>query len=315
MDNLRLSVAPCRQACPLDMNCQGYIRLIAMGKESEAVTSLLPYGPFLEIIAKTCTAPCENACSRKKNDDAVAILELKRYLADKYADLFRVIETPEKPSGKSVAIIGADTAGLACAMRARQNGHATTVFKMDSDGDLLEVIAALKDAGVTFTEANAMAGSGFDAVIATRQEYGAKLECDATTVEAPSHLVDKSIFCVDTGKAGKGTIHALAEAFETMDSVERLFAGAPLDWGRGLYTQSGAVKQFTVDTRVGSDALRVVPDSQTGTYDAQTAKDQAGRCYACGRAFEKNHTCWYCLPCELECPQQALEVRIPYLVR
>ncbi len=33
MDNLRLSVAPCRQGCPLHINCQGVMKLIAQGKE------------------------------------------------------------------------------------------------------------------------------------------------------------------------------------------------------------------------------------------------------------------------------------------
>ena len=40
MDNLSLSVAPCRQECPLHLNCQGYIRLIAQGKEEEAAQEL-----------------------------------------------------------------------------------------------------------------------------------------------------------------------------------------------------------------------------------------------------------------------------------
>ena len=33
LDNLRLQLSPCRQACPIGMNCQGYIRQIAQGKE------------------------------------------------------------------------------------------------------------------------------------------------------------------------------------------------------------------------------------------------------------------------------------------
>ncbi|MBP1714423.1 MAG: hypothetical protein H6Q42_2626, partial [Deltaproteobacteria bacterium] len=44
-------------------------------------------------------------------------------------------------------------------------------------------------------------------------------------------------------------------------------------------------------------------------------KPEAERCLNCGRPGEFNQTCWYCLPCEIECPVEALEVRIPYLVR
>ena len=40
LDNLRLFTAPCRQSCPLHMNCQGYVRLIAQGKEREAAEEM-----------------------------------------------------------------------------------------------------------------------------------------------------------------------------------------------------------------------------------------------------------------------------------
>ncbi|MEE9610407.1 MAG: hypothetical protein V3W19_04105, partial [Desulfatiglandales bacterium] len=29
LDNLRMKLAPCRQVCPLGINCQGYVHLIA----------------------------------------------------------------------------------------------------------------------------------------------------------------------------------------------------------------------------------------------------------------------------------------------
>ena len=45
------------------------------------------------------------------------------------------------------------------------------------------------------------------------------------------------------------------------------------------------------------------------------ARAEAGRCYSCGAPFGKFRTCWFCLPCEVECPQEALWVDIPYLLR
>lgn len=48
---------------------------------------------------------------------------------------------------------------------------------------------------------------------------------------------------------------------------------------------------------------------------SEAARAEAERCMACGRAFEANKTCWFCLPCEIECPEEALTVRMPYLVR
>jgi NAD-dependent dihydropyrimidine dehydrogenase PreA subunit len=34
-----------------------------------------------------------------------------------------------------------------------------------------------------------------------------------------------------------------------------------------------------------------------------------------GKAYMKFDECWYCLPCEKECPTQAITVDIPYLLR
>jgi len=34
-----------------------------------------------------------------------------------------------------------------------------------------------------------------------------------------------------------------------------------------------------------------------------------------GKAHMRYDECWYCLPCQLDCPTQAITVSIPYLLR
>lgn len=34
-----------------------------------------------------------------------------------------------------------------------------------------------------------------------------------------------------------------------------------------------------------------------------------------GKAYMKYDECWYCLPCERDCPTGAIRVEIPYLLR
>ncbi len=34
-----------------------------------------------------------------------------------------------------------------------------------------------------------------------------------------------------------------------------------------------------------------------------------------GKAYMRHDECWYCLPCEKECPTNAITVDIPYLLR
>lgn len=74
-------------------------------------------------------------------------------------------------------------------------------------------------------------------------------------------------------------------------------------------------KEFEIEQMLGSFKPRSSRKYAADGFNSEIAKKQASRCFGCGRAFEKNQTCWYCLPCELECPQGALEVKIPYLVR
>ena len=83
LDNLRLQLSPCRQACPIGMNCQGYIRQIARGKNDDGLEKIREAVPFGGILSRVCSRPCEAKCNRTKVDgQPVAIRDLKRYLAD-----------------------------------------------------------------------------------------------------------------------------------------------------------------------------------------------------------------------------------------
>ena len=52
LDNLRLQLAPCRRACPLHTNCQGYVQLVARGKFEQALAVVREGLPFPGIIGR-----------------------------------------------------------------------------------------------------------------------------------------------------------------------------------------------------------------------------------------------------------------------
>ncbi len=138
MDNLRLSLAPCRTACPLNMNCQGYVRLIARGMDQEAAEELRLQTPFASILGRICHHPCEPACERAVMDGAVHIRVLKRYLADTQIDITNRLPKIQKESGHSVAIVGSGPAGLNAAYELRCQGHTVTIFdKANQPGGLM----------------------------------------------------------------------------------------------------------------------------------------------------------------------------------
>jgi NADPH-dependent glutamate synthase beta subunit-like oxidoreductase len=133
LDNLRMKLSPCRQACPLAVNCQGYVQLTARGEESKALELLRETLPFPGILGRICSQPCEESCHREKVDgEAVAIRGLKRYLADQYVE--REIELPqiETDTGHTVAVIGSGPAGLLAAHDLRIRGHAVIVFEAEA---------------------------------------------------------------------------------------------------------------------------------------------------------------------------------------
>ena len=81
LDNLRMKLAPCRQGCPLGVNCQGYVQLIMREQEKEALAMVEKDLPFPAILGRLCSAQCERSCHRKKETgQAVAIRALKHYL-------------------------------------------------------------------------------------------------------------------------------------------------------------------------------------------------------------------------------------------
>lgn len=134
LDNLRMKLAPCRQGCPLGVNCQGYVQLIARGEEEKAMEQLKEVLPFPSILGRVCSHPCEDSCHRKAIDgEAVSIRTLKRYLVDQFSDENVVLPDIQPESGKSVAIVGSGPAGMLAAYDLRVRGHKVTLFDSEKE--------------------------------------------------------------------------------------------------------------------------------------------------------------------------------------
>lgn len=143
LDNLRMKLAPCRQACPLGVNAQGYVRLIARGEEAKAREQVLTSLPFPEILGRICDHPCESGCHRKAvTGEAVAIRALKRYLFSGEC----AVPVPEKAeaTGRRVAVVGSGPAGLIAAYDLAVKGHEIVVFEAgEKSGGLLDRVIPL----------------------------------------------------------------------------------------------------------------------------------------------------------------------------
>ncbi len=131
LDNLRIQLSPCREACPLGMNCQEYTRLLARGKADKGWEKIREALPFGGILGRVCSKPCEAVCSRTKVDgQGVAIRDLKRYLADQDPAPWNPPASGDH--SQKVAVVGAGPAGLTAAFFLRSQGFRVTLYDKES---------------------------------------------------------------------------------------------------------------------------------------------------------------------------------------
>jgi len=126
----KAGTAPCKAACPAHISVQGYVALIAQGKYREALELIKRDNPFPVVCGRVCNHPCESACMRQEVDDPVAIMYLKRFVAD--LDLkkeTRFIPEIKESKDKKVAVVGAGPAGLTAAYYLAVAGYKVTVFE------------------------------------------------------------------------------------------------------------------------------------------------------------------------------------------
>ena len=131
--------APCKTACPAHLPVQGYVKMAAEGRYMDALKLIKNENPFPAVCGAICNRRCEDACTRGTIDQAVAIDEIKKFIAEQeiHADRRYIpeivnhvgtgVDLPQK-----IAIIGAGPAGMSAAFYCRKMGYPVTVFEKES---------------------------------------------------------------------------------------------------------------------------------------------------------------------------------------
>ena len=128
--------APCKAACPAHIAVQGYIKMAGEGRYLDALKLIKQDNPFPAVCGSICNRRCEDACTRGQLDRAVAIDEIKKFIAEKelsektrYIPEKRRHKTPDTDYVEKIAVIGAGPAGMSCAYYLAEMGYANvTVF-------------------------------------------------------------------------------------------------------------------------------------------------------------------------------------------
>ena len=129
--------APCRTACPANINVQAYVAMVKMGRYKEAVDIIMQDLPLPGVLGRVCPHACEKSCRRLSVDEAVSIRELKRIAADDVK--LNEIPVPDiTPRGEKVAVIGSGPAGLSAAYFLALDGYQVGVYEsMPQAGGML----------------------------------------------------------------------------------------------------------------------------------------------------------------------------------
>jgi len=124
--------APCVAACPTGIDIPLFIRQISTGNSLAAAKTILDANIMGGMCARVCPTEtlCEQACVREASEGApVRIGLLQRHATDALLGSGRQPYRQGAPTGRSVAVVGAGPAGLACAHKLATLGHAVTLFE------------------------------------------------------------------------------------------------------------------------------------------------------------------------------------------
>lgn len=124
--------APCMNACPTSIDIPLFIRQIQTGNPLGSAKTIFDQNILGGMCARVCPTEtlCEEVCVREVAEGKpVRIGELQRYATDTAMAQNKQFYRRAPATGKTIAVVGAGPAGLACAHRLAMKGHDVEVFE------------------------------------------------------------------------------------------------------------------------------------------------------------------------------------------
>lgn len=307
--------APCRIACPANMNIPLMNRLLAEGKTNEALAVIRKDIAFPAVLGRICPAPCEGACKRKPVDQAVSICLLKRFAADCSNADFKPVLHPS--IGKKVAITGSGPAGLSAAYYLKTRGIDCVVFDRNkqpggalryavADEQLDKIvlnneIEIIKKTGIEIRQEVTVDNLHFhnlvneyDAVVIATGDFTDEVAGWGISHNKKQLLVNKSTYQTNLPKvfaagnvnrSSKYAVRSVGQGKEAAFAIARFLSGKPVigepkefnsRFGRLLEAEFGEYLKEAVNNQ------RVKPTGGQKTgFNAEEGKTEATRCLHC----------------------------------
>ena len=169
-------------------------------------------------------------------------------------------------------------------------------------------------------------------VVAIGQEMDPGLQLGSIEVKDGFVLADAVTKQTSTAKVfaagdvtvgAKSVVDAMAQGREAAISVDRYLNDIPVEYDRDPLVLAMWTSRLTCPGRKPSPGYpqpdwpgrkSQLPGAGKG-YHQRAGLDGSKALLVLWRAHGKFRTCWSCLPCEVECPEEALYVKIPYIMR
>lgn len=123
----------CHNGCPVMNIIPEFNDLTYQGDMKSALAVLHSTNNFPEFTGRICPAPCEASCTLNLDDHPVTIKTIECAIVDKgWAEGWIKPRIPKTRTDKSVAVVGAGPAGMACAQQLARAGHKVSLYEKNA---------------------------------------------------------------------------------------------------------------------------------------------------------------------------------------
>ncbi|MBM2839926.1 MAG: glutamate synthase small subunit [Bacteroidetes bacterium] len=257
--------SPCMKACPTHIDISTFIKKIATGNLKGSAKTILESNWIALTCAKACPVDvlCEGGCVyNERGEEPIQIGRLQRYAIDTYFERgMPPLFTPAPRNGKSIGVIGAGAAGLACAAEAALLGFDVTIYDANPKPGGLNTwgIAPYK-----MTQADALNEVKLVQSFGVQIKSGVRVGNDLS-VEALTKQHDAIFIGVGLGKATRLNIPGedLPEVVEALNFIEKVTARnwSSVDVGKRVAVIGAgntAIDAVTEAKRLGAEQVMII---------------------------------------------------------
>jgi Fe-S oxidoreductase len=285
--------ASCSYACPFHMDIRSLLEKVGKGRWMAAYKTLRDATVFPAIVSALCEQPCRTHCQRTQiGDEAIALRDLEaaclKYAKNRKAESYVI-----PPKHKRIAIVGAGTAGLSCALNLAQKKFPVTVFEKENgwggalrthprftefDADLVLQFSAVKvefrfETGIKsidelseFDAVYIATGAGGDS-FGLLQSWGN----DLLTTSAPKVFMGGAL-------CGATLMEGIAQGTKASKTIEVFLQTGKAARTHGDYDKNNCERCLKHD---GAVSMPRVEPSSSDSYTEEEAKKEALRCFHC----------------------------------